>query len=402
MNKPTLHIISPWHVVLDPNRESCCAFGMKAFKLSAMMQPMGYECVEYSNEGSKSEAATKVRMLSELEHERCFPRLPPTGFQGSYATIGNEGWQLFDKRMREAMQNRIKDGDVICHVFGQAHTGLVRDFPQAIHVETGIGYPDEPFGAWRIFESATWRAYHWGRDDQKQHLRGNNGLNRYYSYIIPNSFDEREWDVGNGKDDYVVFMSRIDPCKGLAVIVEIIKANAIQARVGMAKLLHWVFAGQGDFKKHILDNVLGGQSGLSESDVHITHLGPVQGRARSEVLGRARCMILPTEYVEPFGGAIIEGQLCGTPSITVDYGCFTETVDHGVTGYRCHTLGDYLAAIEASKKLNRDYIAKNARAKWGLTPVAALYDQAFMELSELHRGPGWYSATSWRVQPPAS
>ena len=45
--------------------------------------------------------------------------------------------------------------------------------------------------------------------------------------------------------------------------------------------------------------------------------------------------------------------ICGTPLISVDYGAFTETIVEGVTGFRCNTLGDWVAGIEASKNLDR-------------------------------------------------
>ena len=36
----------------------------------------------------------------------------------------------------------------------------------------------------------------------------------------------------------------------------------------------------------------------------------------------------------------------GTPAITSDFGAFCETVEHGRTGYRCHTLEQFMWAID--------------------------------------------------------
>jgi len=394
--KPRLHIIAPWHVILNPDLQSTCAFGMKAYKLSAMMQPLGYECFEYSNEGSMSACINKVQMLTKEEHALFYPPLPPTRAQGEYAVIGTPGWELFDRRLRAALTLNVNNGDIICHVFGRAHLSVVDAFPQAIHVETGVGYPDKPFGAFRIFESTVWRSYLWGRDDIDKDAFGTKGNNRYYSYVIPNSWDVNEWPYCEKPEgDYVLFMSRIDPCKGLTIITDIIRANSDDAKNGKAKLLEWVFAGQGDFDKHIMQPIM--QDRDSSWPLSVKHLGPVYGMERAKLTGNARCMILPTQYVEPFGGAILEGQMTGCPSVTVDYGCFTETVEHGVTGYRCNTLGDYLAAIEACRHLDRKQVSEIARNRFSLETVGKMYDRAFKELYDLN-GPGWYATESHRIE----
>jgi glycosyltransferase involved in cell wall biosynthesis len=45
--------------------------------------------------------------------------------------------------------------------------------------------------------------------------------------------------------------------------------------------------------------------------------------------------------------------LCGTPLISTNFGAFAETIEHGVTGFRCNTLGDFVKAIEKAGTLDR-------------------------------------------------
>src|SRR6185503_9063322 len=111
-----------------------------------------------------------------------------------------------------------------------------------------------------------------------------------------------------------------------------------------------------------------------------------------ELVGNAACMLMPTNFIEPFGGSGVEAMLTGTPLLASDFGAFTETVDHGRTGYRCKTLGDWVTGIENVLKgqIDRSYVAMTARKRYTLEACGPLYDQAFRQLTSLH-GPGWNS-----------
>jgi glycosyltransferase involved in cell wall biosynthesis len=95
-------------------------------------------------------------------------------------------------------------------------------------------------------------------------------------------------------------------------------------------------------------------------------------------------------YIEPFGGVAVEAMMCGTPVITSDWGAFTETVQHGKTGYRCRTLDDYIWAAEHISNINpmdcREWAVNNYSAQ----RVALMYDEFFHKVLDLW-GDGWYS-----------
>jgi glycosyltransferase involved in cell wall biosynthesis len=398
MALPTLHIIGVFHGIM--NDEFChCAFSQKARKFSDMMVPLGYHCIEYSNEGSQSLASEHVVMLTKEEHEKFYPKQTDKEFHGSYAVIGERGWPLFNQRLIVELAKRVKKGDIICHPFGRSHISIPDIFPQCHSLEPGVGYPDKPWNAWRIYESSAWMHYHYGRDEQDPVARETKGLNRHYQWIIPNYFRREDWPFypKEQNEDYVLFMSRITPEKGLPFLVEVIRENGRMAFAGEAKQLKFVFAGQGDFEQHVLKPLYRDPNPFSdEFPAKIEYRGPVTGSARAELVGKARCMILLTTFVEPFGGAIIEGMLTGTPAVTSDYGAFTETVANGWNGYRVKTLGDALAALEAVTLLNRHAISERARAKYSLETCGALYHRAFQQICEID-GAGWYSRRSFSI-----
>lgn len=356
--KPTLHLVGIFHTIHN-QAYSHCAFSGKALRFPKMLQKYGYTVIEYSNEGSESTADEKIVMLSaaELAVLTDAEKRKKENFHGDLAALGTPWHGAFEERLVAALRARVKPGDIICHPFGHAHSRLLTDLPNNLHVETGIGYPTTMPTAIKIFESYAWRHYHCGKD-------GRQGTN--YEYVIPNYFEIADWEPQYAPGSYVAFLGRIDACKGLDTIYEIAKRTD-------KKIL---LCGQGDHTKWAHPN--------------IEYVGPIHGKQRSVFMRNALCSIMPTNFIEPFGGSGVEGLLCGTPLIATDYGAFTETVKPGFNGFRCKTLQEWLEAIDSAHTLDRRAIADAARATYSLEACGAMYDKVFQQVSQLY-GKGWYT-----------
>jgi glycosyltransferase involved in cell wall biosynthesis len=354
MQKPRLHLVGIFHTQ-HTAAFSHCAFTGKAMRFPKMMQGQGYTVIEYSNAGSEGGADEHVEMLSSEEFANFYNR-SATDFHGNDATVGSEGHTLFDKRLIPALRERLQPQDIICHPFGHAHQQLMVEFPQHQHVETGIGYPTLMPNSFRIFESYAWMHYHQGKE-------GRNGKN--YEWVVPNYYDLSDWEPSYKEGKYLAFLGRITPLKGIDTI------KALADHSPWPIVLH----GQGD------------PSPWSHPNIY--YRGPIEGRARSEFLRNARALLAPTVFTEPFCGMAVEAMLCGTPVVAVDYGAMTETVIEGVSGYRCHTLQDWIDGIHDAGELDRRTIADVARSKWSLEACGKRYDKIFQQLNDLYRA-GWY------------
>jgi 2-polyprenyl-3-methyl-5-hydroxy-6-metoxy-1,4-benzoquinol methylase len=354
MQKPRLHLVGIFHTQ-HTTAFSHCAFTGKAMRFPKMMHAQGYTVIEYSNAGSEGGADEHVEMLSAEEFANLYNR-SATDFHGNDATVGSEGHTLFDKRLIPALRERLQPQDIICHPFGHAHQQLMVEFPNHQHVETGIGYPTLMPDSFRIFESYAWMHYHQGKE-------GRNGKN--YEWVVPNYYDLSDWEPNYEPGQYLAFLGRITPLKGIDTI------KALADHSPWPIVLH----GQGDPSPWAHPN--------------IDYRGPIAGKARSEFLRNALALLAPTVFTEPFCGMAVEAMLCGTPVVAVDYGAMTETVIEGVSGYRCHTLQDWIDGINTVGDLNRRTIADIARSKWSLEACGKRYDKIFQQLNDLYRA-GWY------------
>lgn len=351
---PNLHLIGIFHTIHSESY-SHCAFTGKALRFPKMLNPYGFKITEYSNSGSESESEEKIEILNREEFKRFYPNPHESGFIGDRARIGSAGHTLFEERLVKEIGSRIKEKDIICHPFGIAHQTLLQLFPNNIHLETGIGYTTLIPNSFKIFESYAWLHYHQGLEKRQ----GNN-----YEWVVPNYYDLDDWRPNYKHGEYLAFLGRITELKGFDTIL------AIADRSPYPIIVH----GQGnpDRWKH----------------KNIKYLPPITGKSRSEFLSNARALLAPSSFTEPFCGMSVEAMLCGTPVISVDYGAMTETVQEGM-GFRCHTLQDWIDAIDAVGDLDREFIAKVSRSRYSLEACGAKYAKIFSQLTGLYNK-GWY------------
>jgi hypothetical protein len=132
---------------------------------------------------------------------------------------------------------------------------------------------------------------------------------------------------------------------------------------------------------------------------HVIHVGYVEPKARSELMRNAKALFAPTHYNEPFGGVTIEALFCGTPNITTDWGGFAENNIHGVTGYRCRTIEQFVWAAKNIDKISRKACYDWAINNFSLERIALMYEEYFESLIKIHNGMGgFYSVNDSRSE----
>lgn len=354
-----LHVIGVFHTV-NSSDFSHCAFTGRALRFPKMMLPFGHEIIDYSNEGSESNASEHVTILTKSEFKRLtklYKKEQPDMIGHTESSLCRE----FTKKLKQELQLRVRDGDIIVHVFGYVHQHLKEMFPNAFHLEPGIGY-NTAFADFRVYETHHWQSWHHGKEQT------NGGA---YEWVCPMGHDIDLWEPKYEVGDYLLYFGRINELKGLYTVKEI--AKCVDMKV--------IICGEGDVSPF-----------LDPAIPNLEYLNPVTGIARSDLLRNAYAMLCPTVYIEPLCNSGIESQLCGAPIITTDYGAFTEIMIHGVSGFRCHTLGDYLEAIKKIPSLDRREIADRARKKYNLETVGAQMNKIITQLESL-RNEGWYITT---------
>ena len=140
-------------------------------------------------------------------------------------------------------------------------------------------------------------------------------------------------------EGYLAFLGRISPEKRVDLAVEIARRAEMPLRVA-AKVDP---ANRDYFEtvRHLL------------RDPHVEFLGEIGEQGKSEFLGRARALVFPIDWPEPFGLVMIEALACGTPIIAFRRGSVEEIVEDGVTGFIVDTMDQAVNAAGRVASLDR-------------------------------------------------
>lgn len=265
-------------------------------------------------------AVIVYKYIENLKHKYNFIHY---GLEGSqvdceHHSLSNE-LTKFNEEASDIIAQRKEPGDIALCFFGTANQDAVKDHPDLKVVEPVIGYtPHATFAPFKVFKSYAMLHYHYG-------VTHNLNTPSWFDAVIPYGEDPDNFEFKVKKDDYCLLFGRVIPNKGLHIAIETTAAAGIKL----------VIAGSGD-PYYYYGNL----------PAHVEYVGFANAEQRKKLMSNAKVLIGATHYLEPFGNMIIEAYLSGTPVITTDWGAFTETVVHGITGYRCREYREFVNAIK--------------------------------------------------------
>lgn len=342
---------------------TACAFTERVRKFCSMMHGLGHEVFLYAGpDKTDADVTGHFTCISEAERAAACG-----GKHFVHASFDNTlpHWQRFNQNAIIGIGAHIQPRDFICIIGGLAHKPILDAFPAHMGVEFSIGYGGN-FAKYRVWESYAWMHTCYGA----QGGHDPNAIDgRWFDAVIPGSFDPTDFPFRAAKDDYCVFLGRLIERKGIGIAVEACR------RLGM----RLVIAGQGDAPDY------GEYRGV---------IGPEE---RGQLLAGARAAFVCASYIEPFGNAAVEAQLCGTPVLASPFGAMTETVEDGKTGFLCHTLAEFMAGVRGASLLSPAYIRDRAVRLYSTDTIALKYQKHFKRLMSLW-GAGWYDDTAYSDQ----
>jgi len=346
-----------------------CGYTQKVYKMCQMLIDLGHEVYHYGAEGSNPPCTENIQVITDAEQKRVYGDFDWHKYYWRYSA-DDEAHKIFNRNAAREINLRKQPRDMLLISNGAAQKATADAVNDVVAIESGIGYLGV-FAKYKVFESYAWMHHIYGLRDAPH---GSCDI-KYYDCVIPNYYNPDDFEYSDTKDDYYLYVGRLIPRKGVHIAAQVVD------KVG-GKL---IVVGQGDIKNLGLDSH------------NVEHVGTVGIKGRSDLMRKAKALFVPTIYLEPFGGVAIEANFCGTPVITTDFGAFTETVRHGVTGYRCKTMDDFVWAAKNVDKISPEDCRKHAEANYSMERVSKMYAEYFGKIQDLF-SEGWYEEHPERSQ----
>lgn len=363
MSSYRFHLLGIAHTKTRQDYGSC-AFTQKVYKMAQMLTSLGHEVYHYGAEGSNPPCTEHIDCISTAMQQYSYDDIDLRKNANIIKFgLNDAAYQEFNKRAIEEINKRKQPRDMLLISMGNLQKPIA-DATGVMAIEMGIGYTGH-WAQYKVFESYAWMHYCYG----VLYPAWNACDGRFYDCVIPNYWDPADFSFSDKKDDYLLYIGRVIPRKGVHVAAQV--AELTGSRL--------VIAGAGDLNG----------AGITKPSHRIEYLGHVENEQRAELMSKARAVLVPTLYLEPFGGVSVEAMLSGTPAITTDWGGFTEVINHGVTGYRCRSMDDFIWAVNHAGDLNPHDCRRWAESNYSLDRVKLMYHEWFGKLQDLF-AKGWY------------
>lgn len=329
---------------------SLCAFVQKVYKFCNEMTKRGHTVYHYGHADSVVNCTEHINVTDNNILKKSYDNLNSWKEKGFDQNVECEAFKIFNKNCITEINKRLKSKNefILCW-FGYGHQECVKNFYYKANVlEPSIGY-DSMFAPIKIFETHS----------QMHKMHGNQKTTIILGkeFVVYPGFDPNDFIFSGRKQNYGLFLGRIINEKGAKMVYDICNHFNIEM----------IFAGP---------NILN----LKDTK-NCKFIGFIEPNERKKILSEAKFLAAPSLFIEPCNWAVIEAQFSGTPTITTNFGGFTETVVQGVTGYRMNFPADFVKSVQSIENINPLNCYNNAKSKYTIKKQCDNYESIFKSLT---------------------
>ncbi len=181
--------------------------------------------------------------------------------------------------------------------------------------------------------------------------------------VVHNPIDCAEWPFHEEKDDFLLWIGRMSPDKGPD------RAIAAAREAGVPVVLAGpVQPGQESYFAERVEPALGDG---------VEYVGEADAARKRDLYGRARALLMPIRWPEPFGLVMVEALACGTPVIAFPEGSAPEVVEDGRTGFVVDDEHAMAAAVGRLGEIDPHDCRATCEERFGVPAVVRGYEEVY-------------------------
>jgi glycosyltransferase involved in cell wall biosynthesis len=184
-------------------------------------------------------------------------------------------------------------------------------------------------------------------------------------YMIPNGLDSAAFELNTKAEKSCLFLGRIEHEKGPDIAIRVAQ------RLGLRLILAGPIV-QHDFFKSCIEPFLSNQ---------VRYIGVADHAAKTELIGQAACVLMPSRWDEPFGMVAIEAMACGTPVVALANGALPDIIEPGLTGYFSKDEESLASLVDQAMQLDRARIRDRVVQRFDISVIAKQYCRLYEQIA---------------------
>jgi len=185
-----------------------------------------------------------------------------------------------------------------------------------------------------------------------------------YLATIYNGIDLKLFPYSEKAGDFFLFVGRIAPEKGVAEAVE-------AARIADVNLIIIGPPVTGAYWEERIKPFLNDK---------IKYLGHVSYHELYKYYQKAKAILVPIQWEEPFGLVMTEAMACGTPVIAFRRGSVPEIIKDNKTGFIVENVGEMAEAIKKIGNIKRKNCREHVEKNFGTDKMVENYEKEFLKI----------------------
>jgi glycosyltransferase involved in cell wall biosynthesis len=219
-------------------------------------------------------------------------------------------------------------------------------------------------------------------------------LSRQSLGVVHNGVDVKDFMYRPRKDEYVIMLARFTHDKGQDIAARVCSelelplqmagtVGGIDAPDLLLKELEDPASPLHDYKdvKYYLQAVRPHE----RDDPRIAWVGSVGGDDKREFVARARALLMPIRWEEPFGMAVIEALASGTPVVAMNRGAMGVIIKDGHNGFLVDDERQFKDRLRWVGDLNPADCRSSVRERFSATEMTMRYMRLYAQVIERHR-----------------